>query len=287
MREPFEQSAAKEPSLFLISSWMKDIEGLTAGFTGREGGVSAAPWTGLNCGLHVGDANEDVIRNRQLLVQALGWSFEAWTCAEQVHGNRVVQVTHADRGKGNDSRQNAVAEADALMTNEEDVLLTSFYADCVPLYFVDPVKKAVALAHAGWKGTVQEIARMTVEAMAVAYGSDPADIHGAIGPSIGGCCYEVDETVLKRVEPLLEALNVEAAAQAEIIVPTTGGKATINLKEINRQIMIKAGILPTNIEITSWCTGCRTDLFFSHRMEQGKTGRMVSWIGIGRGAAQA
>lgn len=269
---------------------MKADDRLTAGFSSREGGVSAAPWNGLNVGLHVGDRAEDVVRNRELLAEALGWPFEAWTCAEQVHGSRVYQVTSEDRGRGRDSRESAIGDADALMTNEKGVLLASFYADCVPLYFWDPKQEAVALAHAGWKGTVAEIAVRTVEAMREAYGSRPADIQAAIGPSIGGCCYEVDENVLRHVRPLLEQLRVLGIEAADgldgVIAETAAGRARIDLKEINRQIMIKAGILPTHIEITQWCTGCRTDLFFSHRMEQGRTGRMASWIGLGRGAAR-
>ncbi|MFB9325411.1 peptidoglycan editing factor PgeF [Paenibacillus aurantiacus] len=290
--EPFvSTNAAKSPSLFLLPSWMGRDDRLTVGFSSRLGGVSASPWSGLNLGLHVGDRPEDVVRNRELLAEALGWPFEAWTCAEQVHGSRVRRVTAEDRGRGRDSRESAIADTDALMTNEKDVLLASFYADCVPLYFWDPRQEAVALAHAGWKGTVAAIAARTVEAMNEAYGSQPADIRAAIGPSIGGCCYEVDENVLRHVRLLLDGTEslgmAQAGGESPIIIPTSPGRARIDLKEINRQIMIKAGILPTHIEITQWCTGCRTDLFFSHRTERGQTGRMASWIGLGRGAAQA
>ncbi|MFC4103902.1 peptidoglycan editing factor PgeF [Paenibacillus xanthanilyticus] len=290
--EPFiSTTAAKSPSLFLLPSWMKADDRLTAGFSSRMGGVSASPWNELNVGLHVGDRAQDVVRNREVIAEALGWPFEAWTCAEQVHGSRVHRVTAEDRGRGRESRESAIGDADALMTNEKDILLASFYADCVPLYFWDPQREAVALAHAGWKGTVAEIAVRTTEAMTEAFGSKPAEIRAAIGPSIGGCCYEVDENVLRHVRPLLEELSalgiVEADSQERAVLPSSPGKARIDLKEINRQIMIKAGILPTHIEITQWCTGCRTDLFYSHRTEQGRTGRMASWIGLGRGAARA
>ncbi|MBM7565725.1 peptidoglycan editing factor PgeF [Paenibacillus sacheonensis] len=279
-----QERAAKKPSLFLLSPWAERYRGLTAGFTGRHGGVSSSPWTSLNCGLHVGDADEDVTHNRRMIAEALGWPFEAWTCAEQVHGDRVLAVTLDDRGKGRESRRTVVGDADAMMTNERNVLLTSFYADCVPLYFYDPKNGVIALAHAGWKGTVLEIARKTTEAMAAGYGSEPADIQAAIGPSIGLCCYEVNEVVLDRVIPLIGQMNLR---QEEIVVPTVERKARINLKELNRQIMIKAGILPSHIECSEWCTGCATDLFFSHRMEGGATGRMVSWIGMSEGELKA
>ncbi|MFD0715149.1 peptidoglycan editing factor PgeF [Paenibacillus sp. GCM10027626] len=291
--EPFKRAveAAKDPSLFLLSSWMEQYGSLTTGFTGREGGSSEAPWGSLNCGLHVGDDEAAVIHNRRRLTDALAWPFEAWTCAEQVHGHQVYQVTNADRGKGRASRQEAIQAADALMTDEKGILLTSFYADCVPLYFYDPANEAVALAHAGWKGTVQEIARHTIEAMARAYGSRPEQIRTAIGPSIGACCYEVYGTVYSQVRELAERLQpvmetMKVAVQAPL-QPAAEGKARINLKELNRQIMIKAGILPMNIEMSQWCTGCRTDYFFSHRMESGNTGRMISWIGMRRGEEQA
>lgn len=283
--EPFvhrrSRDEANEASLFLLDPWVKEDEALTAGFTGRAGGVSAAPWASLNMGLHVGDDNAAVVENRRRLAKALGWGFEAFTCGEQVHGCAVQAIGAADAGRGRDSRTTAVPDTDALMTDEPGVLLVSFYADCVPLYFWDPFRSAVALAHAGWKGTVLEMARLTVEAMGKRYGCKPEHIRAAIGPSIGDCCYEVDDNVLSRVIPLLEEIQTAGvAAEAEVIRPSEPGHGFINLKELNRQIMIKAGILPTHIELSEWCTGCRRDLFFSHRMEGGATGRMASWIGM-------
>jgi polyphenol oxidase len=280
--EPFQQRQVGEgPSLFMLQAWMDNADGLTAGITGRTGGVSTEPWASLNCGLHVGDSPEAVIRNRERITEALGWPFEAWTSGEQVHSDAVYRVEREDRGRGRSSREHAIADTDALMTDEPGILLTSFYADCVPLFFHDPENGAVALAHAGWKGTVLEIARKTVENMTGAYGTDPARLRGAIGPSIGSCCYEVDEPVITRVKPLVQALcGASGAEPSTMIEPAASGKAMLNLKEINRQIMIKAGILPTNIELTTRCTGCRHDAFFSHRLEQGRTGRMASFIGI-------
>lgn len=282
--EPFfpvdEVNSAKAPSLFLLSKWMKQNNRLTAGFSGREGGVSDAPWKSLNIGLHVEDSHENVVANRRSLTDAINWPFEAWTCGEQVHGNRVAQVTPKDRGKGREMLSDSLAGVDALMTNVPDVLLTSFYADCVPLYFYAPDAGAVALAHAGWRGTVGEIARETVEAMKAEYGVKPDELIAAIGPSIDSCCYEVDGMVIGEVAGVLAKLGLEQSSKQLCLQPKENGKAYLNLKEINRQIMIKAGILPSRIELSNWCTGCRRDLFFSHRMEGGRTGRMASWIGI-------
>ncbi|CAM4508636.1 hypothetical protein FHS16_003001 [Paenibacillus endophyticus] len=279
--EAFEHfQSAKGPSLFLLSEWNDLYTGMTAGFTGRDGGASGAPWSSLNLGLHVGDSQHDVIANRKRLTDAIGWSFESWTCAEQVHGNRVSQVTLAERGRGRDSMDDVIKDCDAIITDVPGVLLASFYADCVPLYFYDPQHHAVALAHAGWKGTVQQIAAETVQVMTDAYGTKPEHLKAAIGPSIGSCCYEVDGPVIQQVQQLLEQLGVEGESSQKMLQRSIDGKANLDLKEINRQIMIKAGILPIHIELTEWCTGCRRDLFFSHRKEGGLTGRMASWIGI-------
>lgn len=264
----------------MLSDWMGRDPQLTAGFTGRGGGVSSAPWESLNIGLHVGDVADDVIENRRLLAEAIGWPFESWTSAEQVHGSSVYQVREEERGRGNLSMKDAIAGCDAIMTNVEGVLLTSFYADCVPLYYYDPEHRAVALAHAGWRGTVAGIAEETVSRMTEAYGTRPERLLTAIGPSIGGCCYEVDGAVVTEIERMIGELGLDEETAARCLKPAAGGKAMADLKEINRQIMIKAGILTSRIEITKWCTGCEVELFFSHRMEGGKTGRMASWIGL-------
>lgn len=264
----------------MLSPWMSRDVRLSAGFSGRGGGVSAAPWDSMNIGLHVGDAAADVIANRKRLTAEIGWPFEAWTCAEQVHGNRVMQVTALERGNGREELEDAIKGCDAIMTNVPGVLLASFYADCVPLYFYAPETGAVALAHAGWRGSVEKIAEETVQAMERAYGVKPEELLTAIGPSIGSCCYEVDGLVIAEVERVIQDLELDKAEAGACMQLKPNGKAQLNLKEINRQIMIKAGILPSRIELTNWCTGCRTDLFFSHRIEGGRTGRMASWIGI-------
>jgi len=267
------------PVLARLHPWRRFAE-LEAGFSTRLGGVSRAPWHSLNTALHVGDADGDVIRNRRRIAAGLGWPFEAWTSASQVHGNRVYRVTAEDRGKGRARPEDAVAEADALITDVPGTLLVMYYADCVPLYFYDPDHSAIGLAHAGWRGTALDVAGETVRAMEAAFGTRPDRLYAAIGPSIGPCCYEVDEPVLCRLLPLAETLQRFVGPGAEALTaPARPGRAAANLKEFNRRLMMKAGILPSRIEISRWCTGCRTDLFFSHRREGGKTGRMAAWLG--------
>jgi len=272
--EPFQlrTEGGRPSSLFLLSAW-NDRDGLTAGFSARQTG---------NAALHVGDDPQAVIRNRTELTRSLDWRFEAYTCAEQVHGSEVRVLTREDAGSGRESQEKAIPGTDAMITNEPDVLLAMFFADCVPLYFYDPTTGAMGLAHAGWKGTVSEIAVRTVEKLRETYGVDPSNLLAAIGPSIGGCCYEVDDRVLRHVKPILGELgelDPDFAAENVVVPNEAGDRARLDLKHLNRQLMIKAGIMPSRIEMSSWCTSCRNDLFFSHRKDNGNTGRMMSWLG--------
>jgi YfiH family protein len=255
-----------QPSVLRLASWMDKFDGLTVGFTSRLGGVSEPPLGPLNSAFHVGDREADVVENRCRITKLVGFDLEAWTCAEQVHDCQVTIVESSDRGAGSKSRETAIPNTDALVTNHKDIMLTSFYADCVPLFFIDPLQRVVGLAHAGWKGTALQIATKTIDKMSKVYGSKPSNMLAAIGPSIGACCYEVDQQVVNQI-------GAPTPARKD------NGRYMLDLKEINRQFMIRAGILPNHIEVTSLCTSCSTDLFFSHRAENGRTGRMASWIG--------
>lgn len=275
--EPFEglHDQVGGPQLYTITRWTERLPWLSVGFSSRIGGVSKGNWDSLNCGLHVADHPDDVVHNRRLIAEALGFTLNEWTCAEQVHGVEVQSVLHIDAGKGSLSRETAIPDTDALITQDSGVWLTAFFADCVPIYMVDPDRRVIALVHAGWRGTAGGIARLAVEAFQERHGSEPSQLMAAIGPSIGGCCYEVDHHVIDKLQPVLDRKDHAES----IITPAPNGKYKLNLKELNRQIMIKAGILPTRIECSNWCTSCRTDLFYSHRREQGQTGRMIAWIG--------
>lgn len=256
------------PPYLAVSAWL-DKPGVRAGISLREGGVSAPPRDSLNCALHVGDEPDRVLENRRRLSRAAGFAPEDWTCGEQVHGSRVEVVTAADRGAGRLDRETAFADTDALITREPGVMLAAFFADCVPLIFYDPENRAAGIAHAGWRGTARNVAAETVKAMGEQFGTRPENLLAAIGPSIGPCCYEVDDTVVRQIG---------------IISPDrkANGRYMLDLKEANRQFMIKAGLGPNHIEVSGYCTCCRTDLFFSHRGEGGTTGRMAAFIGIDR-----
>ncbi|WP_018753228.1 peptidoglycan editing factor PgeF [Paenibacillus sanguinis] len=279
--EPFISNPnQKQPERFELRSWSLLMPELSVGFTGKSGGVGEVPYNQLNLAYHVGDNPVHVLENRRLLAEALGFAPEAWTCGEQVHGTNIAVVRSGDAGRGYLSRQDAFQQTDGLLTDVPGVLLTSFYADCVPLYFADPVQRVVGLAHAGWKGTVAGMASAMVSRMEQEFGSRPADIRVALGPSIGECCYEVDEKVMAQARLALPP-EEDGITESEWCSPSVHeGKTMLNLKEMNRIIMIKAGILPTHIECTTWCTSCHPEIFFSYRKQNGVTGRMASWIGM-------
>ncbi|SEB41971.1 peptidoglycan editing factor PgeF [Paenibacillus sp. GP183] len=283
--EPFQEVTSEQdgqPVLFYIESWMNSFPNLTAGFTSRLGGVSEKPFASFNCGLHVNDLSDLVVTNRQRLAETLEMPFDAFTYAEQVHGNEIAVITREDQGKGRASRADAIQSRDGFVTNEKELVLCALFADCVPLFFYDPVLEVAGLAHAGWKGTVLDVAGKTVQAMMVQFGSKPEHIRAAIGPSIGICCYEVDEKVAEPVEKVLTDMNAAPEIKQKVLQAKENQKYMLNLQELNRNFIVKAGILSSNIEVTELCTSCRTDLFFSHRRENGTTGRMAGWIAMRR-----
>jgi YfiH family protein len=273
-------SKEDQPVLLPIAPWMSLFPEITAGFSSRLGGVSQAPFSTLNLGLHVNDTQEDVVRNRERVADAVGQPFTSFTYAEQVHGKDIAIVSLNEQGMGRDSRETALQAKDGFITKENGIVLCAQFADCVPLYFYDPVQRVVALAHAGWKGTVLNISMATISLMTHTFGSQPSDIRAAIGPSIGVCCYEVDQTVASRVRLVFEETQILPKDQEAIITDKGNGKYMLNLQLLNQKLIEQAGILSSHIEVTQLCTSCRTDLFFSHRKEGGSTGRMIAWIGL-------
>ncbi|MGD8190043.1 peptidoglycan editing factor PgeF [Brevibacillus ginsengisoli] len=255
-----------------LREWEELCPDLVVGFSLRTSGFSEAPYASCNLGLHVGDDPAKVIENRRSLANRLGFEFDAWSCADQVHGNQISQITKELRGRGRENHLEAIEGTDGIFTNETDILLTSFYADCVPLLFLDPDKRVIGLAHAGWKGTVGLIAEEMIKAFQHQFQTKPEHIRVAIGPSIGGCCYEVDENVMQHVRQMIP--NWQSCVTA-----SKGDRFMLDLRACNTRVLERLGVLTEHITRTSWCTNCRTDLFFSHRKEAGKTGRMASFIG--------
>ena len=253
----------------LFDDWLS--LGITAGMTTRFGGWSKPPYSSLNVGFHVGDDARRVLENRKRIAFKLQVPLENWVVAEQPHGTSIHKATLDDAGKGADSLDTAISGVDGLLTNRSGLLLVSLHADCVPLYFQSHKHHFVGIAHAGWKGTVGNIAGKMVERFKEE-GVVPHDLHVAIGPAIGRCCYEVSEDVIDYVSRL--NLSEPVFEQNE------NGKFMLDLKQTNRQLLEKNGVPGGQISVSDQCTSCERDLFYSHRREKGKTGRMMAFIGM-------
>ncbi|VBB06199.1 multi-copper polyphenol oxidoreductase laccase [Lucifera butyrica] len=241
-------------------------KGIVHGISTRLGGTSLPPYATLNLGLHVGDDAERVRENRQRFCQALEIEAERVVNAEQVHGDKVFLVTDRETGRGARDYAGAIKGADALITNSPNVPLMLFFADCVPVLIVDPIHRAVGISHAGWKGTVAKIAQKTVLAMQRHFATTAADCLVGIGPSIGPCCYEVDEVVLSK-------LKENFIAWRDLVEPS-GERWRLDLWQANRLQLEEIGVPSGQIVISEVCTNCNTELFFSHRGEKGCTGRI-------------
>lgn len=244
---------------------------VTHGFTTRSGGVSKGPYAGLNTAFHVGDALENVRLNRALACQALKIDARSLIAGMQVHGDGVKVVEQKDTGRGALTYEESVPDTDALVTGASGVPLSSYYADCVPVFLLDPGKKVIAIAHAGWKGTVLKIGLKTVEEMKVNFGTDPIHCLAGLGPSIGPCCYEVDKRVILPIRRSFAYWK----DLTELVCP---GKWRLNLWEANRRTLLEAGLKPENIVTASICTSCRNDMFFSYRAQNGMAGRAAALI---------
>lgn len=232
-------------------------------FSCRLHGESSLVPGGFNLALHVSDDAGMVLANRRQYAAALGVDAAKFTTCEQVHGDCAAVVDAALVGKGALAYADAVKGTDALVTDLPDVPLLLFFADCVPIIFADPVTGSIGLAHAGWRGTVADIAQKTVFKMQEAFGAKPQNIIAGIGPCIGKCCYEVDDTVYSAGQK-----------HAACFTKKANGKYMADLQEWNRQSLLEAGVLPQHIYNAAVCTECNKALFFSYRAESGKTGRM-------------
>ena len=232
----------------------------------RQGGVSPEPWNSLNVGGTVGDERERVVENRFRSFRALRRDplsiFDVW----QVHSAEVV-ITDAPHFS-----RPPEYKADAILTDKPQVTLFMRFADCVPILFHDPRKGVVGVAHAGWQGTVKKIVRETIQAMRASYGSNPADVLAAIGPSIGPDHYEIGADVIERVR---SAFNGDADALLE----PRNGHVHLDLWAANRLTLEQAGV--GQVQVAGLCTACSPDDWYSHRAQKGRTGRFGALIALG------
>ena len=232
----------------------------------RHGGVSPEPWDSLNVGLTVGDDPANVARNRELCFAAAGRPTESLSDSWLVHGSDVYVY---DTPRPQDG--NPPPKADILLTDNPEVSLYMRYADCVPVLLVDPVHRAIGLAHAGWQGTVKQVAKAAVSAMGERYGSVPGDLLAAVGPSIGPARYEVGPEVAEQVEAAF-------GEDAEDLLPRFGSSVHLDLWEANRLSLKRAGV--SRIEVAGLCTFDNHQDWFSHRAEKGQTGRFGALLAL-------
>jgi len=240
-------------------------------FTTRLGGVSDGIYASMNLSYNRGDSPERVTENFSRIAEVFGQRIESIVCSDQTHTTNVRRVYQSDGGKGI-TRPRDYTDVDALITNDENVILACFYADCVPIYFVDPVNRAIGLAHSGWRGTAGKISHHVISAMEKEFGSKREDILACIGPSICGDCYEVSEDVAN-------VFMAEAFAGAQAVTPgNREGKFQLDLWAVNHFLLKEAGILDEHINVTDVCTCCNSDYLFSHRKSEGKRGNLGAFL---------
>lgn len=257
---------------FFAYHTLKNTGLVVHGFSTRYGGVSEGVCSSMNLSFSRGDEPEAVHENYHRIAEAIGFPYESIVCSDQTHTTNVRRVYGEDKGNGI-TKERPYTDVDGLITNEPGVTLATFYADCVPLFLVDPVKKAIGLSHSGWRGTVGNIGGRTVERMTAEFGTKPQDLLVAIGPSICMDCYEVSEDV---------AVEFQNAYEPELwdkILRNKGnGKYQLNLWEACRENFLKAGVLPEHISMPEICTCCNPEVLFSHRASKGKRGNLAAFL---------
>lgn len=239
-------------------------DGLLHGFLGRRGGKSSGRYAGLNLSFRVGDDPQAVKDNICDLKKAVGVHDLKIVTMKQVHGDRIIEVK--------DKSLKEAGEADGIVTDERGIFLAVLTADCVPILFTVPGRTVVAAVHAGWRGTLAGIAAKALELLKTRYGVASSSVEVALGPSIGPCCYEIGTDVSA---PLLDRWG----SMAEASLTTGGGKSYLDLRQLNRLILEKAGVAPGKLSEVGPCTSCAAGDFFSYRRERGETGRQISLIG--------
>ncbi len=253
---------------------LEDTKLVRHGFSTRMGGVSKGHLAELNLSFTRGDDPERVRENFTRIGNAMGFETGSLVFSQQTHTTNVRVATEEDRGSGF-TKPLRYTDVDGLITNVPGLMLATFYADCVPLFFVDPVHRAVGLSHSGWKGTVGRMGKATVERMTEIFGTRPEEVLAAVGPSICQDCYEVSEDVAS-------AFRKEFRDQADerLLYQKENGRYQLNLWRANEIVLLEAGVRPEHLAITNVCTCCNPELMFSHRASQGRRGNLGAFLGL-------
>ena len=238
------------------------------GFSTRLGGVSTGCFSSMNISLTRGDDPEAVNENRRRLAAAIGVEERKMVYTNQTHTTNVAVVDETNYGE-------TMPETDGMITNVPGLCLVTFYADCVPLYFVDPVKRVIGLSHSGWRGTVHKMAIATVRKMQETFGCDPVDIRSVVGPSICQECYEVSEDVIDEFRA-----NYKETDWDSLFYRKENGKYQLDLWRANEINLLDAGVKAEHMAVTNVCTCCNHELLFSHRYTKGKRGNLSAFLAL-------
>lgn len=262
---------------FLTYNRLDKIPFIKHAFSTKEGGVSEGIFQSMNLSFTRGDKVENVKENYRRFFNAVGFTLDNMVMSDQIH---EVDVLKIDEEKlfslGNDIEYRRFDKVDGMITNLKNVPLVTFYADCVPLYFVDIKNKAIGMSHSGWRGTVKGMGIKTIEAMKREYGTNPEDVIAVVGPSICRECYEVSKEVVDEFHKEYDG-KFDVTKIYDI---TSEEKRQLDLWEANRQIFKLAGIKEENIVVSKVCTSCNHELLFSHRKTGGKRGNLVAIMEI-------
>ncbi len=253
---------------------LEAIAGVKHMIATRDGGVSEGSFRSMNLSFSRGDREEAVLENFRRISEVMGIPEDRFAFAQQTHTLNVRRVTEADAGKGFVRLRDYYTDTDGLVTDVPGLALGVFFADCVPLIFADPVRRAIGVSHSGWRGTAGRMGEVTVRRMTSEFGCRPQDIICAIGPSICESCYEVGEDVAEQFR------RAFAGDVNGILRETGGGKYHLDLWEANRRILLSAGILSEHLTVTGICTCCHPEQLFSHRASHGNRGNLGAFLAL-------
>lgn len=257
---------------YFVFPALEDTHLVRHGFSTRLGGVSEGHLSQMNLSFTRGDEPERVRENFRRMADAIGFEPESIVMSQQTHTTNIRLVTEEDRGKGL-TKDLDYDNIDGLITNVPGLTLATFYADCVPLYFVDPVSRSIGLSHAGWRGTLKRMGAVTVQRMAEAFGTKPEHLRVAIGPSICQDCYEVSEDVAMEFKR-----EFSRYADERLVYRTKEGKYHLNLWRANEIALLEVGVRQKYLSVTNVCTCCNPKQMFSHRASHGMRGNMGAFL---------
>ena len=238
------------------------------GFSTRIGGVSEGIYSSMNLSFTRGDDENAVRENYRRMAKTLGVKEDSFIFSAQTHTTNVHKVTL-------DNRSDQLQDIDGLITDVPGLCLVTSYADCVPLYFVDPVHRAIGLSHSGWRGTVGKIGQETLQKMRVEYGTNEKDVIAAIGPSICQDCYEVSEDVIDQFREAFDSKYWD-----DLFYQKENKKYQLNLWKANEIILLEAGVKRENIVVTNVCTSCNSNMLYSHRASKGQRGGLAAFMAL-------